>query len=242
MECFIYKGDIYCEDCGRAIRRAINKEGGKPAGFPDESTYESDEYPKGPYPQEESDGPDHCGACHAFLENPLTSDGVRYLRDAIKNGKGLCTELWADFYSDQLNQPEPISLEYHRNDDFTTAYVECALWTSTDDDDEPLEDNYGWSDIAPEALTQMIEDCRDFQESFGELFHYDPIQAGHNLWLTRNDHGAGFWDGYYDYSTASIDQSANFGDGNVGTILTDASKTYGSQDLYVGDDGKIYLS
>jgi len=145
------------------------------------------------------------------------------------------------FISDQLNQPKPISLEYHRNDDFTIGYVECALRTSVGDDDEPLDSTYDWSDIAPEALKSMIQDCRDFHESHGELLGDDLSKAGHLFWLTRNDHGAGFWDGDYDYSTASIDQTTNFGDGNVGTILTDACKAYGTSDLYEGGDQKLYV-
>lgn len=48
----------------------------------DESTYDSGEYPKGPYGDGggESDSPQHCGACHEFLENSLTSDGAEYVR------------------------------------------------------------------------------------------------------------------------------------------------------------------
>ena len=48
----------------------------------DESSYDSGEFPKGPYDNGggESDCPQHCGACHEFLENPLTSDGLEYAR------------------------------------------------------------------------------------------------------------------------------------------------------------------
>ncbi len=50
-------------------------------------------------------------------------------------------------------------------------------------------------------------------------------QAGHDFWLTRNGHGAGFWDR---------------GLGALGERLSKESKPYGSCDLYVGDDGQIY--
>lgn len=49
--------------------------------------------------------------------------------------------------------------------------------------------------------------------------------AGIDFWLTRNGHGAGFWDR---------------GLGDVGTRLTCAAHNYGSVDLYAGDDGLIY--
>ena len=50
-------------------------------------------------------------------------------------------------------------------------------------------------------------------------------RLGHDFWLTRNGHGAGFWDR---------------GLGELGQKLTEATKTFGTSDLYIGDDGKIY--
>ncbi len=117
-------------------------------------------------------------------------------------------------------------------DAFTLAYVECALWSSTDNADdtggEPLDRNYCPRDIAPETMQVMAGDCADFQSSFAELLGKSGLsseQAGHDFWLTRNRHGAGFWDR---------------GLGKVGDELTEMAHPYGSFDLYVGDDGKIY--
>ena len=116
-------------------------------------------------------------------------------------------------------------------DDFTTAYVECALWSSTDESDpetggDPMDDNYDVSDIAPATLVEMKADCKDFQEAnAADLANIDPSQAGHDFWLTRCGHGAGFWDR---------------GNGTLGDRLADAARVYGSVDLYVGDDGRIY--
>jgi hypothetical protein len=114
-------------------------------------------------------------------------------------------------------------------DDFTRAYIEAALWSTNDESDEqggePLEKNYSASDIAPETMEKMIADAADFQERFGELYS-DSSQAGHDFWLTRIGHGAGFWDGDYPEPEA--------------TKLTDASKEYGEFYLYIGDDGMIY--
>jgi hypothetical protein len=47
-------------------------------------------------------------------------------------------------------------------DDFTRAYLECALWSSNDGD-RPLDANYGLFDFSPEALEQAAEDCAEFQ-------------------------------------------------------------------------------
>ncbi|MEG3175813.1 hypothetical protein U1872_06195 [Sphingomonas sp. RB3P16] len=56
---------------------------------------------------------------------------------------------------------------------------------------------------------------------------YSTAQAGCDLWLTRNGHGAGFWDR---------------GLGKAGDLLTEAAAALGSIDPYFGDDGKFYLS
>jgi hypothetical protein len=110
---------------------------------------------------------------------------------------------------------------------FTLAYLECALWSSTDDEgNECLDENHEINDIAGPTLARMIEDCVAFQEAESDdLEEIDPSQAGHDFWLTRNRHGAGFWDR---------------GLGEIGKRLTDAAHAYGSFELYVGDDGKVW--
>jgi len=117
-------------------------------------------------------------------------------------------------------------------DNFTRAYIECALWSSNDESDEsggsPLEDNYSITDIAPETLQSIIKDCQNFQENAAEELAASGLndeRAGHDFWLTRNHHGAGFWDEDL---------------GAIGKILTDKAHAYGGIDLYVGDDGQVH--
>lgn len=119
-------------------------------------------------------------------------------------------------------------------DKFTRAYIECALWSSTDnsrpDGGDPLDDNYDDIDIADKTLDRMAKDCKAFQKDNAELLEqagFNDEQAGHGFWLTRNRHGTGFWD---------------MDDGSVGEKLTENAHAYGSFDLYVGDDGKVYGS
>ena len=114
---------------------------------------------------------------------------------------------------------------------FVDAYIETALWSSTDNSDEsggePLDKNYSRSDIAPETRREMFLDAVSFYRA--NLMDFDdPAQAGHDFWLTRNGHGTGFWDRDYPESVANR--------------LTNASKAYGEYNLYVGDDGRIYGS
>jgi hypothetical protein len=111
--------------------------------------------------------------------------------------------------------------------DVELGYLDCALWSSTGDDDQP-RDVLGVEAIAPETRKQMRTDLTNFvlqNQALLKASGLQDTQIGHDFWLTRNGHGAGFWDR---------------GLGKVGDQLTAACKAFGSVDLYVGDDGKIY--
>lgn len=115
MEAYIYCADIYCESCGEAIRKRLIDGG---------MIVDSDDFPKGPFPDGggESDCPHHCGsgeACceaitladgmkiGAFLENPLTSYGVKYVRDKLADDPhGEVVNMWANFYGLRQNDEE----------------------------------------------------------------------------------------------------------------------------------------
>lgn len=115
--------------------------------------------------------------------------------------------------------------------DFTRQYLVTALWSSTDesreDGGDPLDRNYGIEDIDPATIAAAQADCDRFRVEAGDLLdeHSDPTMGAHDFWLTRNGHGAGFWDGDWPVG---------------GDALTALSKTFGEVDLYIGDDGKIY--
>lgn len=114
------------------------------------------------------------------------------------------------------------------------GYLECALWLSVnpahyDDPEEPENLNavYDLGDIAPKTESQAWDDVDAFVVLVGsQLTGIDPSSAGCDFWLTRNGHGAGFWDRGY---------------GDVGDALTIASETFGGCELYPGDDGKLYF-
>lgn len=115
---------------------------------------------------------------------------------------------------------------------FIDGYIECALWSSPVDDGEVNLDEID-AEISEEARREMSEDCEDFLRTNASLLEeyfkkgYSAYYAGHDFWLTRNGHGAGFWDR---------------GLGDLGEELTAMSKPYGECFLYLGDDGLIYLS
>lgn len=76
-------------------------------------------------------------------------------------------------------------------------YLVTALWSSTDDDtDEPFDANYNISDFDKESVREVEKDLEKFIKEAGRLLDKvdDKSQIGHDFWLTRNHHGAGFWD------------------------------------------------
>lgn len=135
---YIYCADVYCDACGEAIRQELQEQDGKhtaicqfsekpykpctcnfsneiPEDPDDESSYDSDEYPKGPYDDEqESDTPQHCGSGEIclcaeklangvvvgkFLENNLTVDGVNYVIEHF-DADSPVSQLWINHYKD----------------------------------------------------------------------------------------------------------------------------------------------
>ena len=119
-------------------------------------------------------------------------------------------------------------------DDFTVQYIETALWSSTDesreDGGDPMDDNYSIADLSPETIRAMVADCDRFREAAGDMLdeHPDPTMGAHDFWLTRNGHGAGFWDG---------DWAVN---GDALTAMVGWRTEFPEFHLYIGDDGLVY--
>jgi len=135
-------------------------------------------------------------------------------------------------------------------DFFTGMYVDVALATCTDNSNdsggEPLDRNYNVKNIDYKTLERMIKDCKDFQRKYEELYSsagWDDGKAAYDFWLTRNGHGAGFWD--RDSSTLfSTELRQRGGEEAIEEVrkqLTKASKSYGEYDLYVGE-GNFWVS
>ena len=127
-------------------------------------------------------------------------------------------------------------------DNFISAYMQTALWSSNDESDEsggvPFDQNFDWRELPSETVAAMTRDCNRFYDAnretlncegvtFGPDFDQDG-RAGHDFWLTRNHHGAGFWDGDWPEPQA--------------TALTTAAHAFGECDLILGDDGQIYVA
>lgn len=123
-------------------------------------------------------------------------------------------------------------------DVFLKAYMECAKWaTSNSRYDDGIEgeaemlDDSGY-EFHEETISAMKEECAKFLDENRHLINaaiisgdYSIEQAGHDFFLDRNRHGAGFEDRI---------------DNEIGEALRKAAQGFGEDDLYVGDDDCIH--
>jgi hypothetical protein len=77
---------------------------------------------------------------------------------------------------------------------FFNAFIEAALWSSVDDDGDPLDLNYSISDIDESCLETLEAHALSFYARTHYLADKNYSQLGHDFWLTSCHHGAGFWD------------------------------------------------
>ena len=106
----------------------------------------------------------------------------------------------------------------HPEQDFDTffdSYLETALWSSNDESTEaggePMDANYGTEDIDKKSYYGLRKDALKFYKANIEDItswegrEYGPhASAGHDFWLNRNGHGAGFWDDV-EYEIEALD-------------------------------------
>jgi hypothetical protein len=112
----------------------------------------------------------------------------------------------------------------------------AALWSTTGEEGaehegveyENLDDVFTTADVTGEAEEKLVALIDQFFEKAGDLlddYTMDAGQIGHDIILTTNGHGAGFWDR---------------GLGKLGDKLTKICEELPEYQLYVGDDGKLY--
>lgn len=109
-------------------------------------------------------------------------------------------------------------------EDMLPHYLECAAWADTPEDVESGLD----FDAATEEMA--LADCMRF---CGMAWQYisenDAEQVGHDLWLTRNHHGAGFWDRPEVYGSVANAEK-----------LTDIAQSFRAVSVYE-NNGKLII-
>lgn len=99
----------------------------------------------------------------------------------------------------------------HNFEQFAAGYIECAAWAGVPDD-APAD-----VEFTEAAKAEIRSTCAAFFMTFEGAIRaavrnsrgaYGWANAGHDFFLTRNGHGAGFWDrenlgSYHGYDIAS---------------------------------------
>lgn len=120
---------------------------------------------------------------------------------------------------------------------FVRGYVACMSWSGTVLTDDENASEYPTPDRLDAEFHASVwdtvrADCLAFIDEYHALLEVAEGMGtsweslGHDLWLTRNRHGAGYWDR---------------GLGEIGRLLTDAAHGVGECDYFaLGEDGFIY--
>jgi hypothetical protein len=125
------------------------------------------------------------------------------------------------------------------------ALLETLLWSSIGDNGIPFDLDYGPEDVdendvqklyaefqrfisvVEKEITEKVGEGWDCIDDFYDLHQPVENQTEHDYILTRNGHGAGFYDG--DWAR------------EVAHILAVAADAQGPVTPYVGSDNKIYI-
>ena len=149
-------------------------------------------------------------------EFQMDKGGTAALQGRLKADGTIVGDVPANFHLPECGA----IIEFRDLDEFTGAYIEALFFTDTEpgltrenlrtpegvdlqECGSQLPSDYGFADLAPETLRNIMADCAKFQSSecadqiLADCYMregYGPAQAGHDFWLTRCGHGSGFWD------------------------------------------------
>lgn len=132
--------------------------------------------------------------------------------------------------------PDTPLINRNKLDPMVEGYIDCALWSTTADpfsenDASLLERDQTKYTIEEATLAQMIRDCVQFywnnridlEAIYETSNYYKQGNAGHDFWLSRNRHGAGFFDR---------------GNDDVWDRLQESAQSFGPVDLQL-DKGEV---
>ena len=133
---------------------------------------------------------------------------------------------------EEFSQESPAPIE-HDIDEILASYFEAALWTDEDrlaeEVGEEAAHGFGIFDFSEETRTKAKEDITRFMEKAGQyLTEITDEMIGHDFWLTRNRHGAGFGD------RKELDWE-------ISDKIRKICHEFHEISVIVGDDGKLYL-
>ena len=115
---------------------------------------------------------------------------------------------------------------------------------------EPFDSYFDVDDCTEEFVRAAIADCAEFKrrceqcdrgagctlwEELTEIAD-DESDIGYDFWLTRNHHGAGFWDGDFDNS-----EELPEGLDNAGDAATAIAQEFSEINMWATEEGRIDL-
>jgi hypothetical protein len=111
----------------------------------------------------------------------------------------------------------------HDVEEIRNNYFEAALWLNEDNAEFDNKTIFNFSSETKEKTnTEILWFIYNANKSLNNI---TDTSIGHDLWMTRNGEGIGFWD--RDYSDS------------IGKKLTGLAKKLGESSIYVNDDGEI---
>lgn len=141
----------------------------------------------------------------------------------------------------QLNNnasPAKLRAKYRDLNEFERGYIEAMFFTNGDtgSNDETLLNRLGTDRLTRDAIADVVKSCEAFlgyimpdgcfvRQWLDRCDDYSDEQAGRDLWLSRQGHGAGFFD------------RTELGD--AADALQDAAREAGEAEVYVSR-GWIY--
>lgn len=182
------------------------------------ATVDPDDYP--------TIGTPYCADCDREMDR---NDRVE-INDFVRHY--LCTALWSSTVSLPCAEEMLIDGCMDVDDDHVLH--------GTNENDS-LDEYFDTDDFDDDSLRKAQKDCdkfRQLMENAGlwdkALEYEDEDHIAHDFWLTRNGHGAGFWDGDYQDHPGQKDSVGN----KVSTLIDD---NFNELNIWIDDDGSLYF-
>lgn len=156
--------------------------------------------------------------------------------DVLKNiMKGYITAaLWTEEerLKEEANQSQEQEYDKLDNEDSENTELDNLVKLQANMNKQNF-DSFSEDNIDPNSLIQAYNDIKIFISNVPLQYIQEAIQdqgterLGHDIWLTRNHHGAGFFDHNYDL--------------DMEKALTKAAHDLKEVNLYLGDDGVLHF-
>jgi hypothetical protein len=170
------------------------------------------------------------------LNEDVMVDNMRLSNDDLNEIlKGyLETALWTE--EERLNDErgtnnDAMNSDFEDESDETESEIQFMRIMKNNLQNKSIE-SFTREDIDPNSLIQAYLDIKNFITAAGSvaiteaLTENDKFQLGMDIWLTRNRHGAGFFDRNYEHEKE----------------LETAAQNLKEVDMYIGDDNKLHFS